>query len=136
MFISCNSSVDKTALETSLKLTRDSLTTLKRDIVRSKKGKLVHLVLFDTKSEDATAELIDSLIILKSIPDVTHFQLGKYESQNDPRALKNYELMMQMQFQNEQAYTRYQLNTTHKRLKETTKHLMAGPPSTYHYIIE
>lgn len=134
--VSCQNNSKVDILSQELAMTRDSFSQLKNQVRSSSSGKLQHLVFFDTKTEVASLELMDSLKMLYQIQDVKRMELGQYKSQSDSRAMSDYEVGMKILFDNEQAYARYQLHPIHKSLKQNTKHLMAGPPKTYHYIIK
>lgn len=103
----------------------------------SVKGELVHLVYLNTKNdltENQYAKLIEDLNQLQGISSLKSFSLGGFKSLGDERALSDFEIIMSMSFQNEEAYQKYQTHPTHIALKEKLKDYIDGPPATYDYI--
>jgi len=100
-------------------------------------GDLVHLVYLDVKNDlepKQYSKLIEDLNQLQGIPDIKSFSLGDFKSMKDERALSDYEIIMSMSFQDEDAYQKYQAHPTHVALKEKLKNYIGGPPATYDYI--
>ncbi len=97
---------------------------------------LIHIVYFNLKDdlslEDKTI-FAKAIQKLNEIPDVKNLKYGDFKNLDDPRALSDYEMVMQMNFTGEKAYAAYQAHPIHLALKETAKQFLAAPPATYDY---
>ncbi len=103
------------------------------DLQKAETGQLVHVVFFKVK-EGTEADMITAIKKLEGIPVVKDLEVGTFENLNDPRALAEYNLMMEMSFTDKVAYEIYQKHPLHIALKENTKSFMVGPPATYDFI--
>lgn len=103
------------------------------------KGNLVHYVFLDIKndvSENQYNFLIEEIKNLAKIPGVKDFEVGRYESMEDERALKNREVNFEMRFENKMEYYGYQKNKDHIKVRELLAPFLAKPPLTYDYIVQ
>jgi len=90
--------------------------------------------LFRLKPDADQAKLVEEVNKLESIEGLMDLQVGPFKELGDKRALSEYSMMMEMSFEDETAYQKYQAHPLHLALKENTKSLMAGPPATYDYL--
>ena len=120
----------KTALakaETALNTANQQLANLQHT------GQLVHVVFFKVKA-GKEAEMITEVKKLKAIPVIKDLEVGTFENLDDPRALSDYNLVMEIVLENKEAYEIYQTHPIHLTLKENAKSLVTGPPATYDFI--
>ncbi len=96
---------------------------------------LVHTVYFTLEPANS-AQLIKTLESVKNIEEVHHLKIGAFTDLGDKRALKDYNVVMQMQFENIQAYEAYQSHPIHMQLKKDVKPLLKAPPATHDFMIE
>lgn len=138
-FQSCTTTKDDNQL-ISLQHQIDSLQSLlESKPIISPSGKIKHLVLLDLKDGLSTQEratVLDAIENLVNIKSVENLQFGFFKDLNDDRALKDFELIMQMEFQNPEQYKIYQAHPIHLELKKALGSLLAGPPVTYDFTIE
>ena len=99
-------------------------------------GKLVHVVYFKVKPDTDQAAFIAEVKKLSSIEVLEDLEVGPFEDLGDPRALSEYNMVMQMTFADSTAYAAYQAHPTHEALKANTKSYMAGPPATYDFVLK
>lgn len=135
LFLSCsNSDAHKELqnLRVELAAAKSSITDLKAQI--EPEGALVHMVFFKIKPAVDINVLMVEFEKLNAIEVVKDLQAGPFEEVGDARALSDYAMMMEMSFDNIDAYKKYQEHPIHLALKEKIKPLMAGPPATYDYI--
>ena len=123
------------AAEKALAATQAELRMLKMTTADDK-GKIVHFVYFKLKPEVEVAAIVEEIKKLKTIGSLDDFEVGTFKDLNDPRALSEYDVLVQMQFENEEAYRSYQAHPVHNALKENTKEMLAGPPSTFDYTVQ
>ncbi|MEM7514304.1 MAG: Dabb family protein [Bacteroidota bacterium] len=121
---------------TELELAEANLALVQLESQMPSKGQLIHLVLFKLKPEADIQFLSEELNKLASIEEVRDLSLGEFEEVGDERSLKEYPFMMQIRFDNVEAYKTYQQDTLHLGVKKRTFHLLAGPPSSYDYLID
>ncbi len=93
---------------------------------------LVHTVYFDVQPEDSEA-LIQACKKMEDIAEVHYLMVGAFKDLGDKRALSKYDVVMQMQFADEDAYRSYQAHPLHLSLKEKVKDLISGPPATHDF---
>jgi len=99
-------------------------------------GSLVHIVLFKLKPDEDKSLFIAELKKVKEIKVVNDFECGLFENLGDERALSEFDIIMQMSFDNKSKYELYQKHPIHLALKESAKSFLAGPPATYDFIKE
>ena len=121
---------DLTSLKTELEQSTEALSNLKSAHDYS----LVHLVYFDLREGADAVKFIEELRKLEGIDVLKDLQIGHFTDLKDPRALSQFELMMQMGFADQTTYQAYQSHPLHLALKESAKGYLAGPPVTYDYI--
>lgn len=126
-------------MQTELQLTKKQLAETQQALAEleaatAETGELVHIVLFKLKPEVDEGTVIAEIKKLEAIPDVRELEVGPFQNLGDPRALSDYALIMEMSFQDETAYKKYQAHPTHQALKEQLGSLLAGPPLTYDYM--
>ena len=135
LLASCsNSALEKELAETKEKLaqTEASLATDKDD--NDDENTLVHVVYFKLKPDADQVKLIEEINKLKDIEVLNDLEIGLFEDLGDQRALSDYQLMMSMEFENEEDYKIYQAHELHLGLKEVVGEYLAGPPATYDYM--
>lgn len=99
--------------------------------------KLVHTVYLKVKDDISEADrsrLMEGIKTLASIPGVYHFKTGSFKDLGDKRALSDYEVALQMEFLDEEAYRRYQQDSVHIGFKKSVADLLAGPPATHDFV--
>jgi len=94
---------------------------------------LVHVVYFDLKEGADATKFVKEIRKLEGIEVLKDLQVGHFADLKDPRALSQFELVMQMGFADQTAYQAYQTHPLHLALKESAKGYLAGPPVTYDY---
>jgi len=98
---------------------------------------LTHLVFLDVK-DDLSAEeqntFFNSLNNLGQINAVSRFRIGHFTDVEDPRALKQYEVVLEMGFLDTSALYDYQKDEHHLAIRKMLRPYLAGPPITYDYI--
>ncbi len=97
---------------------------------------LVHLVYFDMKDAQGMEGFINDLKKLKAIKEVKSLQIGHFKDLGDQRALSEFELVMQMGFNNEADYQSYQKHSIHLALKKKIAPYLAAPPTTYDFTLQ
>ena len=97
-------------------------------------GNLVHVVLFKLKPDADLDAVIAEVKKLESIEGVKDLEVGLFEDLGDDRALSDYNMMMEMSFDDAEAYRKYQAHPVHLALKGNIKSMLAGPPATYDYM--
>lgn len=118
-------------VKSELNAANEKIESLKAQI--EPEGELVHLVFLKVKEEVEMTKLISELKSLAAIEGLKDFELGPFQNLDDSRALSEYDLLMEMSFDNEAAYQKYQADPIHLALKEKLKSMLAGPPATYDY---
>ena len=93
-----------------------------------------HLVFLNLKDHVDQDSLINVLNRLREIPHLKSFSIGKFLDLADPKSLSQYNICLNMTFLDKQAYESYQKDSLHLSIIKETRHLMAGPPSSYDYI--
>jgi len=134
---SCSDSAlqkELTSVQQELEASTPSVKKLQDQI--EEEGELVHVVLFKLKSAADQGFLIKEVKKLEAIDEVKDLEVGFFENLEDPRALTEYGMMMEMSFDNVADYKTYQAHPLHLALKENIKAFMAGPPATYDYVKE
>lgn len=126
-------------LEAELDITRHQLAAAQAELaelqaVTNQDAALVHIVLFDLKPEADQQALLAEIKKLEDIPFLKDLEVGPFENLGDDRALSNYEMIMQMSFDNAEDYQAYQQHPIHLHLKELAGGFMGGPPATYDFI--
>lgn len=135
LFTACSDA----SVQEELAKTQRELTTAKSEIEQLKmeiepEGELVHIVFFKVKPGVDEAALTAEVKKLEAIKEVKDLEVGPFQDLGDARALSDYSMVMEMSFDNLEAYERYQVHPIHQALKENTKTFMAGPPATYDYM--
>ena len=98
--------------------------------------RLVHVVWFKLKPELGDTDLENLLIEidkLNQIEVVKELEVGKFADLGDPRAMKDFQLVMSMKFESKTQYHEYQEHPIHLALKNVVGNFIAGPPVTYDY---
>lgn len=134
----CVACTDK-AVQTELQLAQQQLAETQQalselEAAAAETGKLVHIVLFKLKPEVDEETVIAEIKKLEAIPEIEELEVGPFQNLGDPRALSDYAVIMEMSFQDEAAYQKYQAHPTHQALKEQMGSILAGPPVTYDYV--
>lgn len=99
---------------------------------------LVHLVFLDLREELNQAQrdtFISTLYRLESIREIRQLQISSFQDVGDPRALKQYDLLLQTTFKTEADYQIYQQHPLHVEARERMKSYLAAPPATYDYYL-
>ena len=122
-----------------LKNTREELIEVQEKIEKTQsqtepEGQLVHLVFFKLKPKVDQAAVLEEIKKLEAIEGLKDFKAGPYEDLGDARSLAEYDMMMEMSFDNRDAYKVYQTHPIHLALKEAIQPLLAAPPATFDYI--
>ncbi|MEM8896883.1 MAG: Dabb family protein [Bacteroidota bacterium] len=137
LLLACtNADMEKKQASTESELAEAKLALTQLESRAPSKGQLIHLVLFKLKPDADIQFLSEELNKLTSIEEVRDLSLGEFEEVGDERSLKEYPFMMQIRFDNVEAYKTYQQDTLHLGVKKRTFHLLAGPPSSYDYLID
>ncbi|MEL6190491.1 MAG: Dabb family protein [Bacteroidota bacterium] len=137
LLLACtNSEMEIKLAESELALAEARLEIAQLESHLPSQSQLIHLVLFKLKPEADIQFLSDELNKLASIEEVRDLSLGEFEEVGDERSLNEYPFMMQIRFDNVEAYKTYQKDTLHLGVKKRTFHLLAGPPSSYDYLID
>lgn len=128
-----------TAMQKELQLTQRQLAEAQQalselEAATAETGKLVHIVLFKLKPEADLDKMIAEIKKLEAIPVIEELEVGPFQNLGDARALSDYALIMEVSFQDEAAYQKYQAHPIHQALKENTLSLLGGPPATYDYV--
>lgn len=125
-------------LETQLSETQKALTEIKEQQVPDSYN-LMHMVFLDLKddlSREAQNAIMADIEALKNIPGVKGLHTGRFEDLGDPRAWRQYDMVLYMRFQNADDYRAYQNNPIHLNLKKNLAQYLAAPPATYDFRIE
>ena len=132
-FFSCRQAANTdevTALKSKLAFAESQLEALKSP----EKEQLVHVVYFKTK-EGTESDLIQAIKKLEAIEVMHELEVGAFEDLGDARAMSQFGVVMQMNFDNEVDYKTYQTHQIHLDLKAYIKNsgVLLGPPVTYDY---
>ena len=95
--------------------------------------RLVHLVWFKLKPNTDRGDFIQRLKKLDKIDPVRNFEVGQFADLQDPRAMSDFQVAIQMAFNSEKDYQTYQSHPIHLDLKARIGDYLAGPPVTYDY---
>lgn len=135
LFVACTDTAVRKELQLTQKQLIEAQAALSElEAATAETGKLVHIVLFKLKPEVDEGTVIAEIKKLEEIPEIEELEVGPFQDLGDPRALSDYPLIMEMSFQDESAYQKYQAHPTHLALKEQLGALLAGPPVTYDYM--
>ena len=96
---------------------------------------LRHLVLFKAKSEDDAQKLVSELSALGKIDEVKSIEVGRFLDLEDARALSDYQVILNVTFENKAEYATYQSHDIHLAVKENVKKHLSGPPVSYDYTV-
>lgn len=130
LFLTACQSTDTSQID---KLTNE-LIQAKTEIASLKSADdLVHIVYFKLKEDASKKGLIAEIKKLKNIEVLDNLEVGVFEDLGDSRAMSDYDVMMQMEFENEEDYKTYQAHPIHLALKKAVGAYLAGPPVTYDY---
>lgn len=97
---------------------------------------IIHTVYFKLQpdlSPQALQSFMGEIEKLKQIKQVKGLIYGPFTDLGDARAMKEYQLVMQMGFNSRKDYESYQANAIHLALKEAAKGYLAGPPVTHDF---
>lgn len=98
---------------------------------------LTHLVFLNLKDELSAEEqsiFFATLNELGQINSVASFRIGHFKNVDDPRALMQYEVVLEMGFQDVSALNAYQEDEQHLAIRAKLRPYLAGPPVTYDYL--
>ncbi len=140
LFYSCDPNPELVKeLEACQKRHKESVTKLNR--IRQQQAKftpnLFHIVYFDLKDNLRPQDIKlfrASLEMLGAIDEVGLLNFGEYTDLGDDRAMKGYEYVMYMGFNDEEGYRRYQNDERHMDIRSNLKQYLAGPPVTYDFL--
>ncbi len=104
-----------------------------KELLDEDSGKITHLVFFDVK-EGMVEELSQMIKGLEKIDVLKNLEYGPFMDLDDPRGMKQFDLVMEMSFASEKDYERYQSDPVHLKLKEAVKSMLDSPPVTYDYL--
>ena len=110
--------------------TRNELELFKNE----ESGQLTHIVFFKLKPDVDQSALIAEIKKLEMIKEVKDLEVGPFENLGDERALSEYSMVMEMSFEDADAYQVYQVHPIHLALRQAVKSYLAGPPATYDYM--
>ncbi|MGH1365945.1 MAG: Dabb family protein [Calditrichia bacterium] len=99
---------------------------------------LTHLVFLDLKSDLLPEQLegiMEKVNQLGEIANVQSFNIGRYQDVGDPRAMSQYEIVLELLFENAARLASYQQNEQHLAIRAELKKYLAGPPVVYDYLI-
>ena len=96
---------------------------------------LVFLNIKDSLYKDSKKHLIDQINSLALIPYVRSFDVGSFYELDDKRAMREYELILDMSFDSEEDYEAYQESPEHLAVKSELKPSLQSPPLVYDYQI-
>ncbi len=103
------------------------------------RGKLLHLVYFNLKN-DLEREMYDQFLNevnrLKSITVVKNLVYGEHEDVGDIRSMKDFEIVMQLTFDDVSSLDEYQKDPIHLDVKDKVGPYLEGPPVVYDFIID
>ena len=128
-----------TNLEDKLNFTMKELQKTKtalKNFQSDPKGKIIHEVFLDLKSKNDINMVIAEIKKLSKIKEVTNLKVGTFKNLEDERAMQDYEIKFQMQFDSEKNYKTYQNDSIHLQLKKQLKQILIGPPVTYDFTIQ
>lgn len=94
----------------------------------------VYLKIREDISVENLAGLIEGIKTLNHIQGVKHLKTGTFEDLGDERALAEYGLVLQMEFQSETDYRSYQQDSIHLAFKKNAGPFLSGPPATYDFM--
>lgn len=98
----------------------------------------VHLVFFDLVDSLDSGQItsfLDALEGLREIEQVNGFFAGPHLNVDDKRAMKQFDICMQMRFNSKEEYKHYQSDPRHLALKKTVAPFLKSSPRTYDYTI-
>ncbi|MDF1864785.1 MAG: Dabb family protein [Saprospiraceae bacterium] len=138
-FSSCKQGIDSQAFEklkTELDETKTALASANKELMNLQSNdakQLVHIVLLKLKEDVDKPALINEIKKLENIEEVKNLNIGAFQDLGDARAMSDYEIVLSMEFEAEEAYQTYQAHEIHLKLKENIGKYLAGPPVTYDY---
>jgi len=98
-------------------------------------GMIAHVVFFDVKDSADQEAFLAELRTLETIEVIHDMTMGAFEDLNDKRALREYEVAMEIILKNRNDYDTYQAHGTHQALKQAIGKYLAAPPAVYDYVI-
>lgn len=104
-----------------------------RNPVSEQTGMISHLVFFNLHDSANPAAFMNELRSLAAIDAIEGMNFGAFKDLNDPRAMSQYELVMEIICKNEKAYQSYQAHDLHQALKSKVGQYLAAPPAVYDY---
>lgn len=120
------------ALERSLEEARVELDTLKSE--QAMKAPLVHLVFFDLRPDADRNAFMAEIEKLEAVTAIKWMTFGPFEDLHDPRALSQYELVMELRFARPEDYEKYQTHPVHLAVKAGLGAYLSRPPATYDFV--
>ncbi len=111
----------------------------KNHVQNFKSGQLVHTVIIkfkNTVTPDRKKELKTLLLSLGDIKETNGFFLASLADTPDPRAVKNYDFILQMAFNSEEDLAKYSTNAYHEQVRNQIKDEISATPLVFDYWIE
>ncbi len=98
--------------------------------------RLVHLVWLTVRDDTSEADyqsLVGELYKLAAIEGVQDLEVGRFQDLQDPRAMSDRQVVMQMGFASQADYHTYQQHPIHLQLKSDLGPYLDAAPLTYDY---
>lgn len=76
---------------------------------------------------------MDKMEKMEAIPVLSNLEIGKFQDLGDQRAMSDFSIVMQMDFDSEENYRRYQEHPIHLALKRAIGLFLGASPITYDY---
>lgn len=102
----------------------------------SQVNKIVHTLYFTLKPELSKSDreqFVGYLNQLGALPYVSQIKIGIPDSMPDPRAKKDYDYAMEMQFASKAELAAYQEDSTHAAIRTLLGPQLGGPPLVYDF---
>jgi len=100
------------------------------------KAGLTHLVFLNLKDDISPGQvevIMERINQLGNIANVRNFSIGHYQDVSDPRAMSQYEIVLELAFENAAELASYQKDEQHIAIRADLKKYLASPPVTYDY---
>jgi hypothetical protein len=126
-------------LEKQLAETQEALThaeALIEEMQESQVNKIVHTLYFTLKPDLPRSEreqFVGYLKQLGELPYVSEIKVGIPDNMPDPRAKKDYDYAMELQFANQDELAAYQQDSTHIAIRTLLGPQLGGPPLVYDF---
>lgn len=106
------------------------------EVLEAQNNSIVHTLYFTVKediTEDQHALFVDLLKQLGKLPYVNQIKIGTPADIPDPRAKKDYDYAMEMQFADADQLKSYAVDSTHLSIRAQAGPFLAGPPVVYDF---